>query len=300
MSGIKITHAFDSNGVRVSSDNYDALPKKFPLICPDPKCNAYVDHVNGYKRESYGKQQFIPAFFRLEKGHNHANDCAFSAFGRETIVAGDSDCEVKDALAKGELIFRVHVMDSEERDKLKVKAGEFHINPPNDTAERKYRKKGRRATYVRTMDSLLDIYHHGVSNPIDRSKIQLVIGGNLVKWIDFFYSTNHLGSLRTRLINEGIVQVAVILKVHIIGLPNAKLGRFQFIECNPKTTGNGRKIYTTIKLAKNMPVSTFTLGSQIMVLGKFSIPDDADRVTPIYLGNEVRTLVSHPLQVVEF
>ena len=49
-----------------------------------------------------------------------------------------------------------------------------------------------------------------------------------------------------------------------------------------------------------MPVSTFTLGSQIMVLGKFSIPDDADRVTPIYLGNEVRTLVSHPLQVVEF
>lgn len=298
MSGIKITFAYDRNGVRVNANTYGAFPIAYPLSCPDKNCNAFVEHVNGYKRESYGKQQFIPAFFRLEKGFDHSKHCTYKASGRDTIVAGESDHEVKDALAKGELLFRIHVMDAEERKKLKDKSDSFHQFPPTNTTERKYRTKGRRSTYVRTMNSLLDIYNHGRQNPNDRAKIKLIIGGRLVKWVDFFYSTNHLGSLKSRLHCEGIVQAAVIVKVSVIGLPNQNQGGFRFIECSPKTTGKGKPIYTTLKLAKQLPSTNFRLNKNIMVLGKFAIPSPMERVTPSYLGNEIRTLVTHEQQVV--
>ncbi|MEI8609960.1 hypothetical protein P4S70_13615 [Enterovibrio sp. Hal110] len=299
MSGIKITFAYDSNGVRVNADSFGSFPIAYPLTCPDKNCEAFLEHVNGYKRESYGKQQFIPAFYRLEKGFDHSEYCSYKSSGRATIVAGESDHEVKDALAKGDLLFRVHVMDAEERKKLKDKSGIFQQFPPNDTTKRKYRKRGRRSTYVRTMNSLLEIYNHGRLNPQDRAKIMLIIGGKLVKWTEFFYSTNHLGSLKSRLHREGIVQAAVVVKVNVVGLPNQKIGGFRFIECSPKTTGLGRHIYTTLKLAKRLPSSTFTLNQSVMVLGKFSIPDPNERVTPSYLGNEIRTLITHTQQVVE-
>lgn len=299
MSGIKITFSYDSKGVRVDADSYGLFPMTFPLICPDKNCIAHVKHVSGYKRESYGKQQFIADFFRLEKGFDHNKYCEYKASGKDTIVAAESDSEVQDALAKGELVFRVHVMDADERDKLKTKSGQFQLNPLNDTTERKYSQKGRRATYVRTMNSLLDIYNHGVKNRVDRAKIKLVIGGKVVKWTDFFYSTNHLGSLKTRLHHENIVQAAAIVKVSVVGLPNAKLGGFSFVECSPKKTGRGKPIYTTIKLAKQMPTTHFVLNKKVMVLGKFSIPSQYERVTPSYLGNEIRTLVGNAQQVVE-
>ncbi|ABM26356.1 hypothetical protein Sputw3181_3544 [Shewanella sp. W3-18-1] len=298
LSGIKITFAYDRNGVRVNADTYGVFPIAYPLTCPDKNCDAFVEHVNGYKRESYGKQQFVPAFFRLEKGFDHSKHCTYKASGRDTIVAGESDHEVTDALAKGEFLFRIHVMDAEEFRRLKDKSDSFIQFPPNNTTERKYRTKGRKSTYVRTMNSLLDIYNHGRLNPDDREKIKLIIGGKLVKWVDFFYSTNHLGSLKTRLHSEGIVQAAVIVKVSVIGLPNKRKGGFCFIECRPKTTGKGKPIYTTLKLAKRLPSEVFRLNKSIMVLGKFTIPSPSDRVTPSYLGNEIRTLVSHEQQVV--
>ena len=299
MSGIKITFAYDSNGVRVDADSYGDHSIAHPLVCPDKNCEAFLKHVNGYKRESYGKQQFIPAFYRLEKGSDHSEYCRYKSSGRDTIVAGESDHEVKDALAKGELLFRIHVMDAEEKEKLKDKAGVFQQFPPNDTTKRKYRNQGRRSTYVRTMNSLLEIYNHGRLNSQDRAKIRLIIGGKLVKWTDFFYSTNHLGSLKLRLHREGIVQAAVVVKVSIVGLPNQKLGGFCFIECSPKTTGLGKHIYTTLKLAKSLPSSHFSLNQNIMVFGKFCIPESSDRVTPSYLGNEIRTLITHTQQVVD-
>lgn len=298
MSGIKITFAYDRNGVRVNADTYGAFPIAFPLTCPDKNCDAFVEHVNGYKRESYGKQQFIPAFFRLEKGFDHSKYCSYKASGRDTIVAGESHHEVRDALAKGEMLFRVHVMDAEERKKLKDKSDSFQQFPPNNTTERKYRTKGRRLTYVRTMNSLLELYNHGRQNPGDRAKIKLIIGGKIVNWVDFFYSTNHLGSLKTRLHREGLVQAVVIVKVSVIGLPNQQQGGFRFIECSPKTTGKGKPIYTTLKLAKHLASTNFKLNKYIMVLGKFAIPSPSERVTPSYLGNEIRTLVTHEQQVV--
>ncbi|MFA0570039.1 hypothetical protein [Vibrio gallaecicus] len=299
MSGIKITFAYDSNGVRVDADAYGTFPIAHPLICPDRNCEAFLEHVNGYKRESYGKQQIIPAFYRLEKGFDHGDYCSYKSSGSDTIVAGESDHEVKDALAKGELLFRIHVMDAEDKKKLKDQTGVFQQFPPNDTTERKYKNRGRKSTYVRTMNSLLEIYNHGRLNPQDRAKIRLISGGKLVKWTDFFYSTNHLGSLKSRLHCEGIVQAAVLVKVSVIGLPNKKLDDFCFIECSPKTTGFGKHLYTTFKLAKSLPSSHFTLNQNVMVLGRFSIPESSKRVTPSYLGNEIRALILDAQQIVK-
>lgn len=299
MSGIKITYAYDNNGVRVNADTYGTFPISHPLKCPDKNCDALIEHVSGYKRESYGKQQFIPAFYRLEKGFDHNKHCQYKSSGKDTIFAGESGYEVKNALLRGELLFRIHVMDADERKILRGKENNFQQTPPNNTTERKYRRKGKIPTYVKTMSSLLEIYNHGLKNPSDRAKIQLLIGGRIVKWDDFFYSTNHLDRLKKRLYQENIVQAAAIVKVRLIGLPDIHKKGFTFIECSPSKPRKNNPIYTTIQLPKRLPASKFTLNKIIMVLGKFSIPNVSDRVTPQYLGDEIRTLVANEQQLVD-
>ncbi|MDX1727921.1 hypothetical protein [Pseudoalteromonas tetraodonis] len=300
MSGIKITYAYDNNGKKISAGDYDSTSKVFPLFCPNENCDAQLKYVKGFKRESYGKQQFIPSYFRLEKQHVHAQNCSFATGKQKTLLVADSNAEVKDALAKGELIFRIHVMDSDEQKLIKRNEMRFCLNPPIDTTDRTYSKKGQKSTYVRTMDSLIEIYNYGVINSIARKKIKLIIGGTPVNWEDFFYSTNHLGSLRSKLLNNKIVQAAVIVNIKVIGFPNPKLGGFRFIECRPKTSNTAPNIVTTLKLSKSMKTNIFNIGSKVMILGKFSLPRDSERSIPVSLGNEIRTLVSDEMQVAEF
>ena len=68
MSGIKITQAIDSNGNVIFANNYNPKTVTLPLTCPDPKCTAQIKHVSGYKRESYGQQQYIADFFDSREG----------------------------------------------------------------------------------------------------------------------------------------------------------------------------------------------------------------------------------------
>lgn len=71
-----------------------------------------------------------------------------------TIYASDSSHDISRALATGNNIFRIHILDEDDISKLSRKAAAMQANPPSDTTDRVYVKRGRKAPYVKNMDSL--------------------------------------------------------------------------------------------------------------------------------------------------
>lgn len=300
MSGIKITYAVDANGQPVPADTFNTYSIVYPLICPDPTCSAQLEHVSGYKRESYGKQQFIPDFFRLEKGFDHGDDCKYRSIGQQSLLVNESTAEVQQALLKGERIFRINLMDSHEQSILKSKQNTFQANPPSDTTKRIYRKKGRISPYVRNIDSLFEIYKFGVQNPALRNVIEIIVGKNKILWSDFFFSTFHLGKLLNRINNEGSVQAAIIVTSNMISFPSPKHNGFCFIEFFPRVFVTGSAITPVVKLSKSINANSFNPQVRYLVFGRFDLPNIMDRFIHILSGTEIRTIVSSINQIYEF
>lgn len=298
MSGIKITYAIDSNGLAITADAFNK--NHYPLKCPDPRCSAQLEHVTGYKRESYGKQQFIPDFFRLEKGFDHDDQCKYKSIGLNSLLVNDSTAEVQLALLRGEQTFRIHLMDNHEQAILKNKQATFQANPPSDTTKRRYRKKGNIAPYVRNIDSLFEIYKFGVQNPNLRQVIEIVVGKQKMLWADFFFSTHHLGTLLNKIRKDGVVQAALIITSNMISFPSARHNQFCFIEFFPKRFVLGPAIFPVVKLSKSINTNAFTPQTRYLVFGRFDVPSPMERFTNIISGTEIRTIVSSMNQIYEF
>ncbi|WP_434526430.1 hypothetical protein [Photorhabdus asymbiotica] len=296
MSGIKITTAIDQSGVVIDENNYNKDQLHLPLICPDKNCNAILVHVNAYKRESYNRSQYIPAFFRLEKGFIHTNQCKYKTNGNTTINSKYSQSDVIDALNRGETLFRIHVMNSDEINNLHIKSSEFQLNPPSDTTDRIYLIKGRKATYIKTMSSLLDIYKFGLLNKQQQASIKLLTGGKILLWKDYFYSTSYLPALYSKLQKNKLIQAAIIVKVNY-----SKMHRgFKYLICSSIYKDNDYRVITAIKLSKNMEKYNIRTNRIYMILGNFSEPFINDRVIKKYKGDEIRTLISNPSQIIEY
>ncbi|TDB47905.1 hypothetical protein [Photorhabdus luminescens] len=296
MSGIKITTAIDQSGVVIDANNYNKDQLHLPFICPDKNCNAILVHVNAYKRESYSRSQYIPAFFRLEKGFIHTNQCKYKTNGNTTINSKYSQSDVIDALNRGETLFRIHVMNSDETNNLHLKSSEFQLNPPSDTTDRVYLIKGRKATYIKTMSSLLYIYKFGLLNKQQQASIKLLAGGQILPWKDYFYSTSYLPVLYSKLQKNKLIQAAIIVKV----IDSTMHRGFRYLICSSIYKDNDYRVITAIKLSKNMAKYNIRTNRIYMILGNLSEPLINDRIIKKHKGHEIRTLISNPSQIIEY
>ncbi|AUK08607.1 hypothetical protein F9214_22410 [Escherichia coli] len=296
MSGIRITQAIDNNQILVNVNTFNYSVNPYPLKCPDPNCSAHLVYVKSHIRRSFNKTLHIPAFFRLEKNFTHDKLCQYGTSGLNTIYASDSSHDISRALAKGNNIFRIHILDEDDISKLSRKAAAMQANPPSDTTDRVYVKRGRKAPYVKNMDSLREIYEYGKAHPNKRNSIKIVTGTSTVTWSDFFYETTQLERLSTYLQKVKIAQVAVIMKVHVARIPMAKFNYRHFIEGSPMRIKGGFNIYPTIQLG-NVTPKLFPLSSIVMVLGKFTIPTNRKMIMDPIFEREVRTIVSSEEQV---
>jgi len=296
MSGIRITQAIDNNQILINVTAFNSSVNPYPLKCPDPNCSAHLVYVKSHIRRYVNKTLHIPAFFRLEKNFTHDKFCQYGTSGLDTIYAGDSSHDISRALAKGNKLFRIHILDVDDIAKISKKAAAVQANPPSDTTDRVYVKRGRKAPYVKNMDSLREIYEYGKANPNQRNTIKIVTGTSTVTWSDFFYETAQLDRLSTYLQTVKIAQVAVIMKVHVARTPLAKFNHRQFIEGSPMRVKGGPNIYPTIQLG-NVTPQLFPLSSNVMVLGKFTVPINSKMIMDPIFDREVRTIVSSEEQV---
>lgn len=298
MSGIRITQAIDYNQILIDVITFNPSVNHYPLTCPDQNCSAHLVYVKNYIRRSYGKTQHIPAFFRLEKGYLHDEFCQYGTSGREIIHAGDSSHDIRRALARGNNIFRLHILDADDITLIRKKAAAMQANPPSDTTDRIYIRKGRKDPYVKNMLSLREIYDYGKANPHQKNTIKIVTGTSTITWANFFYETSQLDQLLAYLQMVKTAQVAVIMKVNVVRMPMAKFGNRQFIEGLPKRRKGKSDLYPTIQLGKITP-NLFPLGRDVMVLGKFTVPSLSKMIMHPILESEVRTIVSSEEQILK-
>lgn len=296
MSGIKITQAIDNNQILISVIAFNSRVNPYPLTCPDKNCSAHLVYVKSHIRRGVNKTLHIPAFFRLEKNFTHDQFCQYGTSGLDTIYAGDSSHDINRALAKGNKIFRIHILDVDDITKIRKKAATVQANPPSNITDRVYVKRGRKDPYVKNMHSLREIYEYGKANPNQRNVIKIVTGTSTVTWSDFFYETSQLDQLSTYLQRVTIAQVAVIMKVHVARTPLAKFGNRHFIEGSPMRMKGNPSVYPTIQLG-NVTPQLFPLSSNVMILGKFTIPIHRKMIMNPIFDREVRTIVASEEQV---
>ncbi|WMT14894.1 hypothetical protein [Serratia fonticola] len=296
MSGIRITQAIDYNQALIDVIAFNPRINPYPLTCPDQNCSAHLVYVKSYIRRSYGKTQHIPAFFRLGKGYLHNEFCQYGTSGLDTIHAGDSSHDIRRALARGNNIFRLHILDADDITQIRRKAAAMQAHPLSDTTDRVYVRKGRKDPYVKNMLSLREIYDYGKANPHLKNTIKIVTGTTTVAWSDFFYETSQLDQLSTYLQTVKTAQVAVIMKVHVVRTPIAQFGNKQFIEGSPKKIMGKPDLYPTIQLG-NVTPKLFPLSRNVMILGKFSVPVPNKMIMNPIIEREVRTIVFSEEQV---
>ncbi|MEQ4986185.1 hypothetical protein ABN080_01720 [Proteus sp. fly-1089] len=296
MSGIRITQAIDSNQTLIDIIDFNPSINSSPLTCPDKNCSANLVYVKGYIRRSYGKTQHIPAFFRLERGYLHNEFCHYGTSGMENIHADDSSHNILRALSRGNHTFRLHIIDIDDSIHLRKKAIAMQANPPSDTTDRIYVKKGTKKPYVKNMHSLREIYDYGKANPHLKNIINIVTRTGPITWSNFFYETSQLDQLFAYLKTVNTAQVAIIMKVNVVRMPIKLLDNKQFIEGSPKTIKGKYSLYPTIQLG-NVTSKLFPLSKNVMVLGKFSIPNSKKMIMHPIFDKEIRTIVFSEEQV---
>ncbi|MGF1689169.1 hypothetical protein L4C36_21285 [Photobacterium japonica] len=279
--------------------DYYKLGAPKPIYCVGTECGALLNHVSEFKREGKNGSQHIPAHFRLAQKVVHADHCIFKTSGNDSVGVDLSDQDVASALKRGEELFRIHIIDTDDRRKIHIKEGDFVHNPNVNSVKKDYKAKGRKSTYVKTVQSLKEIYLYGVNNPVARNKIQLMVNGEKRLWNDFFYSVGQYELLKQKIRNEGVVKAAVIGKVNVVRLPS-NLNPFEHIEFYPQKRRFGSDNYPIVKLTKSMNSNLFNFGSRVLFYGGFAIETNSNKqMITAAVGDEFRTIVSSDSQVVE-
>lgn len=299
MSGVKIPFALDIKGNKVSISDYYKLGAPQPIFCGGKDCGALLNHVSEFKREGKNGSQHIPAHFRLAKNIDHADHCIYKSSGNHNISVDLSDQDVIAALKRGDDLFRIHIVDNDDKRKIELRENDFvHSNKIN-SVKRDYRPKGKTSTYIKTVRSLKEIYLYGLNNPAARSKIQLLVNGEKRSWRDFFYSIKQYETLKQKIKNEGVVKAAVIGRVNALIFPK-KHNPFEHVEFHPQRRNSGPDNYPVIKLTKSMSSKSFKFGSSILFYGGFSLEiNPQKKIISSAVGDEIKTIVSSESQIIE-
>ncbi|TOM74888.1 hypothetical protein, partial [Vibrio parahaemolyticus] len=102
--------------------------------------------------------------------------------GNYEIEAKIGTSNVEDAIADGETLFRVHILNHEEASQLKRKEEIFADQIPEDTTKRVFYNRGKMPCYVKACSDLAKLYVYGKKNPKERDALEIKVNKSTVKW----------------------------------------------------------------------------------------------------------------------
>ena len=267
MSGVAIPFVRDKSGNTIYIDQYEDLGYPTPIFCGGRSCQARVTHVVGHKRRNTGK--LIPAIFRLFQNFDHSDNCSFKTSGNYEIEAKIGTSNVEDAIADGETLFRVHILNHEEVSQLKRKEEIFADQIPEDTTKRVFYNRGKMPCYVKTCSDLAKLYVYGKKNPKERDGLEIKVNKSTVKWKDFFFGIGQYPYFRYCLTKNTYVNAAIDLKI-TRKVFSGVVDDFEYFECKPKNV-KGLKVYPIIRISKKLKLSAIDFDKQFLVYGKFRL-----------------------------
>ncbi|GAB5993267.1 hypothetical protein [Aeromonas enteropelogenes] len=272
MSGVAIPFVKDEEGNTIYVNQYEDLGFPTPIYCGGINCGTRVTHVAGHKRRNTGK--LIPAIFRLYPKFDHSDSCSFKTSGNYEIEAKMGTSHVDNAIANGETLFRVHILNHDEALQLKQKEEFFSEQFPEDTTKRVFHNKGKMSCYVKACSDLAKLYVYGKENPDEIDNIQIKVNKSIIEWKDFFFDIDQYRYFKHRLSKETYVNAAIVLKINR-QVFSGVVDEFEYFECKSKNI-KGIKFYPVIRISKKLKLPTIDFDKQYLVYGKFRLRTDEE------------------------
>ncbi|MGF1841709.1 hypothetical protein L4C39_00750 [Vibrio clamense] len=296
MSGVAIPFVKDRIGNTIYIDQYEDLGYPTPIFCGGRGCGTRVTHVVGHKRRNTGK--LIPAIFRLYQNFDHSDSCSFKTSGNYEIEAKIGTSNVEDAIADGETLFRVHILNHDEASQLKQKEEFFADQLPEDTTKRVFYNKGKMPCYVKACSDLAKLYIYGKENPKERDSLEIKVNKSTVKWKDFFFGIGQYRYFQHCLTKDKYVNAAIDLQI-TRKVFSGVVDDFEYFECKPKNV-KGTKYYPIIRISKKLKLPIIDFDKQFLVYGKFRLRNaEEPKVSSEYNAVEFMTTLVNLKQMGE-
>jgi hypothetical protein len=184
MAGIKMTYAFDRNGVKWAADDYAKGMGAEPLNCE--RCDATVSHVGSFTRDCYDQPSRVRAFFRLQAKGEHGPHCRFGVDKQIVELAKTSD-GLLESVQKNR--YRMRLVAVKEELQASARRPKDDGDRKTTNASKRYSpSSGRLSAYINTAQRVLKLRALCDEDDDIEQHLELVFAGNtVVAWNQFYF-----------------------------------------------------------------------------------------------------------------
>ncbi|MES3710369.1 hypothetical protein QC590_19315 [Pseudomonas putida] len=278
MAGIKMTHAFDRNGIEWAADDYAKGLGAEPLNCH--RCNATVIHVGSFMRDCYDQPSRVGAFFRLQANGEHGPNCRFGVQRQILELAATSDGLVE-SVQKNR--FRMRLVAVTEELKARAKRptdDEDGQKTPN--ASKGYTSTANRlTTYLNTAQRVLKLRALCDEDHEIEEHLELVFAGsNPIAWSEFYFDhARQVAAHHTISQNTTQYPIAIHGRVGKITLgikddPTRNVLNLQKLKStqDPMDASNGISLEVSVWAAKASWFNGLNEGDEVIAFGLWKAP----------------------------
>ncbi|UVL01140.1 hypothetical protein [Pseudomonas sp. B21-048] len=184
MAGIKMTHAFDRNGIKWVADDYAKGMGAEPLHCE--RCDVTVSHVPSYTKDYYDKPSRVRAFFRLQSNGAHGPNCRFGV-DKEIIEVAKTSEGLVESVQKNRYRMRLVAVKEELESSARQSRDSAGDRTPS-VSKRYTSTSGRLSAYINTALRVLKLRALCDEDHDIEQHLELLFEGNTtVAWNQFYF-----------------------------------------------------------------------------------------------------------------
>ncbi|KFG95533.1 hypothetical protein GQ56_0119830 [Burkholderia paludis] len=182
--GIKMSTAFDADGNEWQADDYVKGKGREPLLCRH--CPTGVTHQSAYSCERHNKSVKVPAYFRLLKNGEHADNCPHAVENNIKKLVTESDGLIE-SLRQGK--YRLRLMMIADALKPAQKPATSNSGGRSRAGGTTYqRKSGKLPAYINSAKKVLLLRAACDDDESMAQYLELVFEGNtVVPWSSFYF-----------------------------------------------------------------------------------------------------------------
>lgn len=185
MAGIRMSYAFDRNGIKWAADNYSKGKGAEPLNCE--KCDATVSHVPSFTKNHYDKPSTVRAFFRLLAHGEHGPDCRFGVDKQVVELARTSEGLIE-SVQKNRYRMRLVAVKEALKAIAKQPKDDDDQEKPSTTSKRYAPSPGQLAAYINTAQRVLKLRALCDEDDQIEEHLELVFAKDkVVTWNEFYF-----------------------------------------------------------------------------------------------------------------
>ncbi|SHI29809.1 hypothetical protein [Pollutimonas bauzanensis] len=283
------------------------------LLCNDSACGCAVRFVPRHQQNRTNRVEpvDIPAYIGLTRGSEHVTGCRYSASGRLTIIAAQSDPEFLSALGDGTCELRLLALHNGLRKhglsgNISAVKGSQPAPSTVMTAIEVIASEKKFDSYLRTTADLVVLRATCESDALLASELILQLGSRRIPWKRFFFEHERFDEaweLGAKAANNPY-PIALVGSVRSVNQPaTGATYKNSYLNCKPlyRRTSNPQRIESfevSIAHPDASWLSSFPPDAEIVMFGIWKVAAAVEKPVPDRRDNtRIITYVTHKLQL---